>query len=183
MAINEYLAIDANIYPELHLFCSLKCNRLFLAFRPSWKLLSVPWLELKMSLLVENKSYPSWDGQTVRQFPAIHVMSSNSFLLCFIFTAQYLSLTKYFTACYPASYSAQISWSSVPNLIAVYSRYICRFHLSCLQVTYCKTPLTNILMMRLVLVYWSWYSWPWHSEHVHEPSSLLALTLLSWPSY
>ena len=121
------LPFYAKIYPELHLFCSLKYNWIFLAFRPSWKLLSVPWLELKMSLLVENKSYPSWDGQTVRQFPAIPAMSSNSFLLCFIspffiFTAQYFSiswyllpfsLTKYLTTCYLASYSAMISWSSV----------------------------------------------------------------------
>ena len=102
-------------------------------------------------------------------------MSSNSFLLCFIspffiFTAPYLSLTKYFTTCYPPSYSAKISWSSVSNITTVYSWYICRFHLSCLQVTSCKTRLTNLFMMRLILVYWSWHSWP-----------LLALTLWTCP--
>ena len=117
---------DATIYPELHMFWSINaigfcCTYTFM------KLLSVPWPELKMSLLVENKSYPSWDGKTVRQFHAIHAMSSNSFLLCFIspffiFTAQYFSiswyllpfsLTKYLTTCYLASYSAIISWFSV----------------------------------------------------------------------
>ena len=157
----------------------------FSAFIPFMKLLSVRWPELKMSLLVENKFYPTWNGQTVRQFSAFPAMSSNSFLLCFIspsFIAQYLCLNKYPTTCYPASYSDQISWSSVWNLTAVYSWYICRFHLSRVQVTLCKTPLTNLLMMCLILVNRSWHSWPWHSEHVHEPISLSALTLLSWPS-
>ena len=132
---------------------------------------------------MENKSYPSWDGKTVRQFHAILAMSCNIFLLCFISpffisTAQYISLTKYLTTCYPASYLAQISWSYVSNLTAVYSWYICRFHLSCLQVTLCKIPLTNFLMMCLVLVNWSWHSWPWYSEQVHEPISLSALNSL-----
>ena len=117
---------DATIYPELHMFWSINaigfsCTYTFM------KLLSVPWPEFKMSLLVENKYYPSWDGQTARQFPAIPAMSSNSFLLYFIspfviFTAQYFSiswyllpfgLTKYLTTCYLASYSALISGSSV----------------------------------------------------------------------
>ena len=142
------------------------------------KLLPVPWLELKMSLLVDNKSYPSWDGQTVRQFPAIPVMSSNSFLLCFIspffiFTTQYFSiswyllpfsLNKYLTTCYLASYSAPLYQLHCSVLLIHMLIYLSR-----LQVSLCKTPLTNLLMMHLVLVNWPWHSWLWHTEHIHDP--------------